>query len=562
MQHIRRVRRTVLLALSLLSACAASDPGSGAARAGAGSPTGLYGNYLAGRFAISQGDNDTAASDFLRALAARPHDPELLQEAFLACVNAGRPEASRLARQLPNNQVAQLLLADEAASAGNWAAAEQAYRLLPRQGLSQILQPLLVAWAQQGDGHTGAALTTLQPFVDGPRFRGLFALHAGMIADLGGRQDEAGRLFHIARIEMPEMNLRLAEIMSSWQARSGQPGEAQKTLADMAQIAPDSSLVMPALMAATAKRPVPNAMDGIAETYIAFAAALRAQDQSEFAMIVTRLALQLRPDFTAARLLAAEIQASEQQPEAALHMLAGIPDSDPLAPLVRLRRVALTERLGRSEEAMRQLTRLTKDYPASPVPQVQLGDMLRSKARFPEAVAAYDRAIGMLAHPVRNDWLVFYDRGIALERSHQWSKAEADFNRALELDPDQPFVLNYLGYAWADAGHNLGQSRQMIQKAAEQRPNDGAITDSLGWVEFRQGSVAEAVRTLERAVELEPEDSTINGHLGDAYWAAGRKLEARYQWQRALTLNPEPDDVAKLQAKLKTDHPGPVASGQ
>jgi tetratricopeptide (TPR) repeat protein len=361
---------------------------------------------------------------------------------------------------------------------------------------------------------------------------------------------------------MPEMNLRLAEILASWQARNGQPGEAQKTLADMAQAAPESALVLPAVMATIIRRPVPNAVDGIAETYLAFAAALRAQDQSEFAMIITRLALQLRPDFSAARLLAAEIQASEQQPEAALRMLAGIPDSDPIAPLVRLRRVALAEKLGRSESAMRELARLTKDYPDSPVPQIQLGNMLRSEHRFPEAVAAYDRAIALMPHPVRTDWPVFYDRGIALERSHQWKKAEADFNRALDLEPDQPYVLNYLGYAWADAGHNLDRARQMIQKAAERRPNDGAITDSLGWVEYRQGSVAEAVRTLERAVELEPEDATINGHLGDAYWAAGRKLEARFQWQRALTLNPEPDDAAKLEAKLKTDRPGPVASGQ
>jgi Flp pilus assembly protein TadD len=307
---------------------------------------------------------------------------------------------------------------------------------------------------------------------------------------------------------------------------------------------------------------VTKATDGIAEAYLAFAAALRSQDSSEFAMIITRLALQLRPDFAAARLLASDILSNEQQPEAALRMLAGIPDSDPIAPLIRLRRVTLTDRLGHSDEATRQLTQLTKDYPDNPVPEIQLGDMLRSRQRFAEAVTAYDRAIVLIPHPARNDWVVFYDRGIALERSHHWPKAEADFNHALELAPDQPYVLNYLGYAWADMGRNLGQAHQMIQKAAERRPNDGAITDSLGWVEFRQGSVGDAVHTLERAVELEPEDSTINAHLGDAYWAAGRKIEARYQWQRALTLNPEPDDVAKLQEKLKTDHPGPVASGQ
>ena len=150
---------------------------------------------------------------------------------------------------------------------------------------------------------------------------------------------------------------------------------------------------------------------------------------------------------------------------------------------------------------------------------------------------------------------------MAEERSHQWPKAKADFEHALKLSPDQPFVLNYLGYSLADMGHDLTEARQMIQRAAERRPNDGAITDSLGWVMLRQGHSQEAVKTLERAAELEPEDSTINGHLGDAYAAVGRKTEALYQWRRALTFNPEPDDKAKLEAKLNTAHTGVVSAG-
>ena len=164
--------------------------------------------------------------------------------------------------------------------------------------------------------------------------------------------------------------------------------------------------------------------------------------------------------------------------------------------------------------------------------------------------------------PSPTDWLAYYDRGICYERSRQWSKAEADFKHALKLSPDQPFVLNYLGYSWADMGQNLGEARDMIEKAVRRRPNDGAIVDSLGWVMLRQGETAAAVKTLERAVELEPQDPSINGHLGDAYWAAGRKLEATYQWQRALIFNPEPDDVAKLEAKLMGNRPTTVVSGQ
>jgi tetratricopeptide (TPR) repeat protein len=564
MQHVRRFGRASLLALSLLSACAAADPTSGdpAASDGRYTSSGVYGEYLAGHFAVAQADPNMATEAFLKALAARPEDPELQQQAFLVALLSGRSEAVQLARQLPDNQAAQLLLGDEEARAGNWAAAEQRFQALPRQGLTQLLQPLLLAWAQAGRGDTPAALATLHPYIDSQRFRGIFALHAALIADLGGHADDAARLYGTAETEMPQLNLRLAQILASWQARSGHPAAAEHTLAALAIAAPDMAIALPALEADTATRPVARASDGLAETYLAFAAALRAQDSSEYAMLMLRLALDLRPGFTAARVLAADILAGERHETAALQMLAAVPAGDPLSAVVRMRRAGLVEALGHTEDAIHDLDRLAAEHPDSPLPVVELGDILRSKQRFPDAVAAYTRAITMLRQPAQGDWPLFYFRGIAYDQMHQWAKAEADFRHALALSPDQPSVLNYLGYSWADKGERLSEARRMIQKAVERRPNDGAFTDSLGWVMLRQGDVTGAVSTLERAVELEPEDSTLNAHLGDAYWAAGRRLEAQYQWRRALTLNPAPEDLAKLEAKLQTPPSTAVVSGQ
>ncbi len=560
MQHARAVRRSVLLALTLLSACAASVPSAD----GSSPPVanGVIGDYLAGRFALSEGDSATAATDLLKAVAQSPGDQDLILQAFIACVDAGRPEAVKLARQLPDNQVAQLVLADVDIKAGHWAAAEQRFHALPREGMTQLLQPLLEAWAQLGDGRVDSALSTLRPYVENPRFRGVFALHAAMIADAGNRPDAAGPLYRVAEAGMAEPNLRLAQVLASWQARSGQPAEAQRILATLPRVAPDMSIAMPGLLAAVTKRPVPNAVDGIAESYFTFAAMLRSQDANDFSLIMLRLALDLRPDFTAARILAADVLVNDRHPALALRLLNDVPPGDPLAPVVQLKRASLVDGLGRSDDAMRDLERLAREYPDSPLPDEQLGDILRTKQRFPDAVAAYDRAIARVARPEATDWVLFYDRGVAEERSHMWPKADADFHHALELSPDQPFVLNYLGYSYADMGHHLTEAREMIERASERRPNDGAIVDSLGWVMFRQGDSKEAVKTLERAVELEPEDSTINGHLGDAYWAAGRKVEAQYQWRRALTLNPPPDDAAKLESKLNTGHAGAVISGQ
>jgi tetratricopeptide (TPR) repeat protein len=559
MQHARTARRSVLLALTLLSACAASDPSSGGDTNQV--PAGVIGNFLAGRFAMAEGDPVTAANDLLKAVAESPGDPDLTLEAFIACLNAGRPETVKLAAQLPDSQVAQLVLADVDIKAGRWQDAETRFHSLPRQGMTQLLQPLLVAWAQQGDGRTDTALSTLRPYVENPRFRALFALQAAMIADLGNRPDVAAGLYRAVESTMAEPNLRLAQILASWQARSGQAAEAQRTLAALPVGAPDLSIAMPALIASVTKRPVPRAIDGVAEAYFTFAALLRAQEADDFSLIALRLALDLRPDFTAARLLAADILNSQHHQQAALRMLNEVPASDPIASIVQLRRAALVDRLGHPEDAMHDLERMARDYPDSPLPDEQRGDILRMTQRFPDAVAAYDKAIGRVSHQVASDWILYYDRGVAEERSHQWPKAKADFEHALQLSPDQPFVLNYLGYSMADMGHHLEEARQMIQTAAERRPNDGAITDSLGWVLFRQGHSKEAVQALERAVELEPEDSTINEHLGDAYFAAGRKIEAQYQWRRALTLNPTPEDAAKLEAKLTTGHVGAVVSG-
>jgi Flp pilus assembly protein TadD len=147
--------------------------------------------------------------------------------------------------------------------------------------------------------------------------------------------------------------------------------------------------------------------------------------------------------------------------------------------------------------------------------------------------------------------VLFYQRGIAYERSDRWELAEDDFFRALELEPDQPLVLNYLGYSWVELRRNLDEAQEMIEKAVEQRPDDGYIVDSLGWVMYRLGNFEEAVKHLGRAVELRPVDPVINDHFGDALWMVGRRIEARFQWKRALSFEPEEEEAERIRDKLE-----------
>jgi tetratricopeptide (TPR) repeat protein len=197
-----------------------------------------------------------------------------------------------------------------------------------------------------------------------------------------------------------------------------------------------------------------------------------------------------------------------------------------------------------------------------------IGNMLRGRKLFSEAVDYYSKSIALVSKPERDNWDQFYSRAVCYERLGQWSKAEPDFRKALELSANEPLILNYLGYSWVDRNEHVAEALELIKKAVSLKPDDGYYIDSLGWAYFRLGRFDEAVEQLERAVELKPEDPTINDHLGDAYWRVGRKLEAQYQWSTSLVSKPEAADIPKLQAKMKDglpadpNAPAPAASIQ
>jgi Flp pilus assembly protein TadD len=216
--------------------------------------------------------------------------------------------------------------------------------------------------------------------------------------------------------------------------------------------------------------------------------------------------------------------------------------------------------LDRSAEAEQHLTALIKEHPDDLEAIVALGNVLRGHKKFAECADVYSKAVALVPHPEKANWVLFYFRGICFERAHQWPKAEADLQEALKLFPEQPHVLNYLGYSWIDQGVRLDEGMDMIKRAVQQRPDDGYIVDSLGWAYFRIGNYEEAVKQLDRAIELKPEDPTINDHLGDAYWRVGRTLEAHFQWAHARDLKPDPEDLPKIEGKLKNGLPDETSS--
>lgn len=556
-----RHKRIGLLASALLLACAASGVSATDLQTrtpqAAASETSIAGHFLAGRFAAQQMDTAVAADAMLAALLRDPDNPELLNRGFMAAVLDGRPDALRLARRLPENGVAALLIMGSEALAGRWDRAENRARTLPRGGVSAPLMPVLVAWTQAGRGQHDQAFATLRPFIEQGRFRALNALHGALIADLANRPREAERLVRIALADQPEPSLRLAMLAASILARSGRMPDANRLLDRVAANGDEVSLAATEgpRRAILGGRAVASHVEGIAEAYVALAGALRGQDAAEQAMVLARLALRIRPAFGPALLLLADVLEEEEQIAPALALLAQLRPDDPLAPVAALRRAGLLDRLDRLEEARALLEELAVRLPAHPQPLTRLGDVLRRRGDFPAAAEAYERALARVPNPVETDWPLFYARGIARERSGNWSGAEADFRRALELSPDQPYVLNYLGYSWADQGVNLAQARAMLERAVALRPQDGNIADSLGWVLYRLGDIPGAIQWLEKAVELEPVNGTINHHLGDAYWVAGRRWEAAFQWRRALSMELEAGEQPRLERKLEQGMP-------
>ena len=544
---------------------AAVAEGGGAAESAGGPKEETFlpsaaGYYLAGREAEANGDRAAAASFMAEALKRDSDNVDLLRETFELTLGEGRMEeahglAMRLVAARPDSQMASILLALEDVRADRWQAAEARMRGLPRTGVASVAAPMIEAWALAGEGKTDDALRALDQLASLRGFGVLHDFHAAFINDFAGRNSAAEADYAAALKGEPSASFRVSEAFANFYARQGRTKDALALFTHYREDNPDTVRVEETIkVLSSGDKPAPRirgAADGLAEAMFDLGSALRQETGGRLAVQFLRLSLLMEPDLTVARLTLADGLAADQREAEALVLYRGIKPGMPLYFSARLRIAEVLREMDKLDDAVKELDGLAAEWPSRPEPLATEGDFLRSADRFKEAVKAYDASIARLRKIEPNDWSLFYARGVALERSGQWPRAESDFLEALKLSPDQPSVLNYLGYSWVDRGENIEKARGMIERAVELRPNDGYIVDSLGWVLYREGQYEGAVNHLERAVELRPEDPVINDHLGDAYWRVGRLDEARYQWRRALSLKPEPDLVTQIGLKLE-----------
>ena len=567
--------RKAALGAALLSVCLTSAPAMARRTVAVSKPfevsTSPAGNYLAALIAGADRDTLAASTYFREALRFDPANKELLERAFVSSLSNGNMResfvlAERTLRSEPKNGLAHLVLAVRAIKAKQWATARDELGKSGGGRQRDITAILLSGWTYAGAGDMKHAIETLDKLRD-DRFASFRDYHAGLMSDLANNVPEAAKRLKSA-FDAEKTSLRVVDAYGRYLSHRGDRDEARKVYADFDRQLPRHPLVLSAIEALDAGKTlepvVRSASAGAAEVLYGLGAVGGQQNDALAAMIYLRMSLFLETDNALATVTLADLYERLKQYERAIEVYEQVSDKSPLRANAEIQTGLILEAMGRSDDALHQLQGIVSDQPKDIEALTALGNLERSRKQFADSAKTYSRVIEQVGKPGRGDWTLFYFRGIAYERSKQWPLAEADFKKALELFPDQPLVLNYLGYSWVDQGVNLDEGLRLLRRAVELRPDDGYIIDSLGWANFRLNRFVEAVRDLERAIDLKPGDPVINDHLGDAYWRVGRKLEAQFQWNHARDLKPEPEDLERIVKKIETglaDDPKPAAAG-
>ncbi len=531
----------------------------------------VEGRFLAARHAEAVGDLVAAADLTSEIISDVPDFGSVRRRAHVLMVGAGRLEqAAGMAEEVletnPGDPLATYTLYVKAMREGRFEDAVGLLPQVPNSGVNSILIPLLGSWAQAGLKQTDAALDGLQELAGSQGLGAITGLHQALIADLGGDAVRADQAFaRSLEASGGQPSLQLVDSFSRFLMREGRAEEARALVGKFAEQNPDTLLIEPIQQVVRgevpADRSIADPLEGAAEVFRNVSGLLNRERLRTEALMFVRFSLGLDADNPTALFSLGQLLESRDRRDLAIDAYRQIGDDTPYNWYARLSIADALHSEEDSAEAITLLEGMIQEREDRADAALALADLLRLEKRFEDAIEIYDLAFAR--DDGRPDWRLHYTRGIALERAKRWDRAEKDFLSALELEPDQPLVLNYLGYSWVEQGVQLERARAMIETAVAKRPDDGYITDSLGWVLYRLGEFEEAVVHLERAVLLEPGDPVINDHLGDAFWVVGRKLEARYQWERALTLAPDPDVEAEIRKKLSGEKlPEPTLPGK
>ncbi len=520
------------------------------------SPTG---SFLAGDEAMSALDTASAAEFLANAALTNPDNRLLILRTFHAqAANGEIEEAAKTARHLvellPDDELSKLVMGTVALKQRQYNEVAITLDGMETHSFVGITAAIVKAWALIGENRYDDAQKELDNVADGG-IEDFLTYYRALTADVADRRDVALDYAKKA-YESDPYDVRFLETYARMLANASRFAEAEKIIATyLGQGLSDPDVLALEKEVKAGKRPgklAPNAQAGAAEMFNSIGAALARDGTADLAAIYLRTALYLAPDFDLATMRLAQLYSGYGQYDLANGLYDGLPRTSPYKNQAEVGVAENMDAAGNRDAAIEKLHMSVVANPDNLDAVVAYANLLRSSERYKEASDAYSLVIGLVGGDHPQDWRYYYLRGMCYERARQWPLAEKDFQKALELNPGNPQVLNYLGYSWIDQGVHLDQALDMIRKALQADPSDGYVVDSLGWAYYRLGRYEEAVQTLEQAVQLRASDPAINDHLGDAYWRAGRKLEARFQWTIAADIDPQSEIGRQAREKLET----------
>ncbi|WP_274425456.1 tetratricopeptide repeat protein [Chelativorans sp. YIM 93263] len=530
----------------------------------------LSGAFLAARSAELDNDLASASAYYKRALAYDADNAALQQSLLLSLIAQGRleealPYAESLKSEPEVERFSRLALAVNAFNEEDYSRAETWLDLVVESDLDRLITGVMTAWAHLGQDDLDGALDQIGS-LEGPNWYDFFIdYQRALILAYAGEHDKALDAFEEITGEFALRNMtpgtaaRMSHAFAAYLSSRGQQDAAIEVLRnaeDSGAGTANISVLLEQLEAGdTLEQVVASPADGAAEILLNVASELSNGGGDSFVRLYLHYALALRPGNDTILVQLARVAERQKASERAISLYTEIDQDAPWGRFAQFQIGLNLADLERNEEAVTHLTNALEADPDDLRAYLALGGVYAAQKDFASAAELYDQAVAQIDDPQRRHWNIFYQRGIAYERLKEWPKAEPNFKKALELYPEHPQVLNYLGYSWVDMNMNLNEAMDLIRKAVELRPSDGYIVDSLGWAHYKLGNFEEAVEHLERAVSLRPEDPILNDHLGDAYWRIGRRLEARFQWSHARDLDPDADLLAEVQEKLENGLP-------
>jgi len=520
-----------------------------------------YGAFLAGRFAGTVRDADSAADYYATAWGLEPESALLAERTFLSAVLSGHEETAIEAARVSagagdETRLARLFLAADAIADRRYNAASAWLDSDQLGPFNAFMAELMSDWARAGSGDIEGAVSRAQA-ASVPGYAAAFLTqHRALLADYAGETTNADAAYQVAISESPFTRVAVA-LYGDFLLRQRRHDDAIALYDQYLRQNPIERSITEARRIAAETRRIPRRMtvsEAAARSIFGPSAALASQADIDLSVVYLRLTTRLDPDYAPAAVLLAGALENTGLTAAAIDAYNAVPEG-PFRLPADIDRIWLQATLGDLDTALEEARALSEDSGAVEA-QLVYADLLRSSGQYSLAAELYSRALEVReAQGLVPDWRYYYFRAICYEQTGQWTQAEADFQSALLISPNEAEVLNYLGYMWVVRDENIAEAFDMIERAAAITPEQGHIIDSLGWAHYVRGNYELAVQYLERAVELSPEAPTINYHLGDAYWQVGRHLEARFQWERALGLDPDEDERTGLMARLAGETP-------